>query len=183
MKSTSKKFIPSIIFSFFLFLGLANSTKAQFWTEDFATINFAGIADGYVGANPGAWTLTTLPGNNSAGFPNVWYISCTESSMQANNCGDVCPPVPLPPPTPYVGQSLHIGTSLLGDNGALYLETGGSATDTELRIESPTINCIGQSNISLSFNYIEFGENNNEEEIVLRRWFPVIDDNNDVLLE
>jgi gliding motility-associated-like protein len=162
MKYTTQKFLSSIILSFFLFLAIANSAKAQFWTEDFATTNFAGIADGYIGANPGAWTLTTLPGNNVGGFPNVWYISCTESSMQPNNCGDVCPGIPVPPPTPYVAQSLHIGTGLLGDNGALYLETGGNATDTELRIESPTINCTGQTTINLSFNYIEFGESSND---------------------
>jgi hypothetical protein len=33
-----------------------------------------------------------------------------------------------------------------------------SLTDTELRAESPTINCSGQTGITLSFNYIEFGD-------------------------
>jgi gliding motility-associated-like protein len=78
--------------------------------------------------------------------------------MQPNNCGATCTGTPFPPPTPVIGQSLHIGTGILGDNGALYVETGAFLTDTELRAESPTINCTGQSNITLSFNYIEYGD-------------------------
>lgn len=164
MKSTQHKVIYSF-FTFILSFSLfPNIVSAQFWTEDFSVTNVVagGEANGYVGNNPGAWSITTLPGNNAGGFPNIWYIACTEASMQPNNCGDVCPPVPLPPPTPFVAQSLHIGTGLLGDNGALYVETGGFLTDTELRAESPTINCTGQTNINLSFNYIEFGEGVND---------------------
>jgi len=160
MKSTTQKSLTYIIFSFFLFLSLTNSANAQFWAEDFATPNTVtdNVADGYVGVNPGAWTFTALPGN-TGNLANVWYVSCTESSMQPNNCGDVCPGIPLPPPTPYVAQSLHLGANILvGDNGALYAETTQSLTDTELRVESPTINCTGQTGINLSFNYIEYGD-------------------------
>lgn len=166
MKSTHKKNFLPIFIIVLLFVSYTNTANAQFWTEDFVPVNTVagGEADGYVGANPGNWTVTPLAGNNptGAGFPNIWYISCMEASMLPNNCGDVCPPVPLPPPTPYVAQSLHIGSSLLGDNGAVYIETGGFLTDSELRVESPTINCTGQSGINLSFNYIEFGEGNND---------------------
>ncbi len=164
MKSTTQKSLSSIIFSFFILLCLANSAKAQFWTEDFVPTNFQpdGAAIGYVGDNPGAWTVTSLPGNAGGANANVWYVSCFEASMQPNNCGDVCPGVPVPPPTPYIAQSLHIGTGILGDNGALYAETGFNLTDTEIRAESPTINCTGQTGINLSFNYIEFGESTND---------------------
>lgn len=158
MKSINKKFFSPIILSSLLICCIANSAQAQFWTEDFVPVNASGLADGYVGANPGNWTVTTLPGNNPGGFANIWYISCQEASMAPNNCGATCGGGPFPPPTPIIGQSLHIGTGLLGDNGALYVETGAFLTDTELRAESPTINCTGQSNITLSFNYIEFGD-------------------------
>lgn len=66
--------------------------------------------------------------------------------MNINNCGTLCPPVPLPPPSPYIGQCLHISSSLLGDNGAIYLISGmGSQIETEQRAESPIINCLGQA--------------------------------------
>ncbi|HRG59584.1 MAG TPA: gliding motility-associated C-terminal domain-containing protein [Bacteroidia bacterium] len=164
MNSTKQKHFPFLVTTIIIFICSAKIVNAQFWTEDFSVTNVvaSGEANGYVGSNPGAWSVTTLPGNNVGGFPNIWYISCLEASMQPNNCGDDCPPVPLPPPTPYVAQSLHIGTGLIGDNGALYLETGGFMTDTELRVESPTINCTGQTNIILSFNYIEFGDGTND---------------------
>jgi gliding motility-associated-like protein len=158
MKSTTQKSLSLSILSFLLIISFSNSAVAQFWTEDFVPTNVSGLANGYVGANPGAWTVTTL-GGNTGSLANEWYISCTESSMQPNNCGAICPPVPLPPPTPYIAQSLHLGANaLIGDNGALYAETGASLTDTELRAESPTINCSGQTGITLSFNYIEFGD-------------------------
>ena len=159
MKSTTHKFSSSFILSFLILLGAYNSAEAQFWTEDFTPTNFQplGAAIGYVGDNPGAWTVTSLPGNTGGANSNIWYVSCSEASMQPNNCGDDCPIVPIPPPTPYIAQSLHIGTGFV-DNGALYVETGFNLTDTEIRAESPTINCTGQSGINLSFNYIEYGD-------------------------
>ena len=166
MKSTNQKFFTSIIF--FLFLVYNNSANAQFWTEDFVPVNTvpAAEANGYMGVNPGAWSVTNLAGNFGTD-PNVWYISCQEASVSPNNCGATCGAGPFPPPTPVIGQSLHIGSngSFFGDNGALYIEGGGiipNTFDTELRAESPTINCSGQSNIVLSFNYIEFGESSND---------------------
>jgi hypothetical protein len=124
MKSTTQKSLSLSILSFLLIISFSNSAVAQFWTEDFVPTNVSGLANGYVGANPGAWTVTTL-GGNTGSLANEWYISCTESSMQPNNCGAICPPVPLPPPTPYIAQSLHLGANaLIGDNGALYAETG-----------------------------------------------------------
>lgn len=160
MKSTTQKYSTFLILTIVFIVALASSASAQFWTEDFVPVNPdpSGEANGYVGVNPGAWSVTVLPGNNVGGFPNIWYISCTEASMQPNNCGATCTGTPFPPPTPVIGQSLHIGTGILGDNGALYVETGAFLTDTELRAESPTIDCSGQSNITLSFNYIEYGD-------------------------
>lgn len=169
MKSTNQKSLSSIILSFFLFLSLSNTAQAQFWTEDFITVNAVpdGSANGYVGVN-GAWTETQLAGNSGADA-NKFFISCKEAGMQPGNCGDVCPPVPLPPPTPFIGQSLHVGSIVsafaalfcpAGDCGSIYWAglPGLSDASTEVRAESPTINCTGNSNIVLTFSYIEFGD-------------------------
>ena len=173
MKYTTQKFLSSIILSFFLSLAIANSAKAQFWTEDFTPVNLIpdASANGYVGLN-GTWTETQLPSNFGT-EPNKFFISCTEAGMQPGNCGASCPPVPLPPPTPFIGQSLHIGSvpfflspCPLGDCGAAYSAGDGGAglTDasTEVRAESPTINCTPHTNIVLTFNYIEFGDGTND---------------------
>lgn len=87
-------------------------SEAQFWTEDFIINNITpnGIADGYSGVN-GVWTVSSLPGDSGL-YPNRFYISCQEAGMNINNCGTLCPPVPVPPPSPYIGQCLHISSSL-----------------------------------------------------------------------
>jgi hypothetical protein len=143
----------------------SNRVNAQFWTENFTVVNtvVGGNANGYNGAN-GVWTVTSLPGDSGL-YANMFYISCQEAGMQINNCGAICAPVPPPPPSPYIGQSLHISSdaSLTGDNGALYIETGsGNLSNTEVRAESPTINCNNKTDIVLTFNYIENGESTND---------------------
>lgn len=140
-----------------------NVVKAQFWTENFLNVNTVvdGVANGYTGVN-GMWTVTALQGDTGI-YPNKFYISCQEAGMQVNNCGAICQPVPPPPPSPYIGQSLHISSSILGDNGALYIISGmGNQFNTETRAESPTINCTGIADIVLSFNYIENGDSTND---------------------
>lgn len=163
-----------ITLSFLLIVALFNPVRSQFWTEDFLQTNnnSPAFANGYISAN-GTWTVTDLAGN-TGGDANKFYVSCTEAGMNANNCGAVCPGAPLPPPTPYIGQSLHIGNvasmwALLcqaGDCGALYNAGDGglgfSDASTETRAESPVINCTGHSNITLTFNYIEFGDGGND---------------------
>ena len=168
MKSTTQKFLSFFTLSFFLFLGYVNIAKAQFWTEDFAPINLVpgGSANGYVGVN-GPWT-ETLTGFNGADA-NKFFISCTEAGMQPNNCGAACPAVPLPPPTPFIGQSLHVGSVISafsplfcpsGDCGSIYWAGFPPTSDasTEVRAESPTIDCTPHTNIVLTFNYLEFGD-------------------------
>ncbi|MFN7295004.1 MAG: hypothetical protein ACK5T9_01960, partial [Bacteroidota bacterium] len=161
MKTATSKFLSSTVILIFIFLAHTFQASAQFWTEDFGPVNTdpSGFADGYVGTNPGNWSVTILGANGPNA--NVFYISCEEAGMQINNCGAVCPPVPSPPPTPFIAQSLHLSTGF-GDLGAAYLETGAFLTNTDIRAESPTIICTGQSNINLSFNYIEFGDGTND---------------------
>lgn len=152
----------SLVLSLTCFFNV-NFAQAQFWTENFINVNTVadGSANGYAGAN-GIWTVTSLQGDTGI-YPNKFYISCQEAGMQINNCGAVCQPVPPPPPSPYIGQSLHISSSLLGDNGALYLTSGmGNQFNTETRVESPTINCASLVSVQLTFNYIENGESIND---------------------
>jgi gliding motility-associated-like protein len=170
MKSTLNKLLSSLVLTIFLFLSQNNCAKAQFWTEDFVTANlvFDGGANGYSGVN-GVWTETQLLGNTGPDA-NKFFISCTEAGMLPNNCGSGCPGVPQPPPTPFINQSLHLGNvpsafafvCPAGDCGAIYNAGDGGLglTDaaTEVRAESPTINCTGNTNIVLTFNYIEFGD-------------------------
>jgi hypothetical protein len=158
--NTTKLYLALLIVFLFCF---KNKVKAQFWTEDFITVNTvaAGSANGYNGVN-GIWTVTSLQGDTGIS-PNKFYISCQEAGMQMSNCGAICPPVPLPLPSPYIGQSLHISGSTLGDNGALYITSGmGNQYNTETRVESPTINCASLVDVQLTFNYIENGESTND---------------------
>lgn len=164
MKLIIQKFYSAYIVMILSFLVLIpDNANAQFWTEDFVPVNgnANGFANGYIGANAGTWTVTTLPGNNTSGVANVWYISCQEASVLPDYCGGTCLGVPSPS-TPLIGQSLHISSGIVGDVGGLYMETGSSQTDTELRVESPAIDCSGQSGLILSFNYIEFGDGLND---------------------
>jgi hypothetical protein len=156
---TTKLNLALLIVSLFCF---KNVVKAQFWAENFMVVNTAadGSANGYAGVN-GIWSVTSLQGDTGI-YPNKFYISCQEAGMQINNCGAICTSVPPPPPSPYIGQSLHISSSILGDNGALYMSTGGNVCNTETRAESPTINCASLVGVALTFNYIENGESTND---------------------
>lgn len=143
--------LPLVLFS--------ASLKAQtFYTETFdGTACAAGS-----GCDPSlvSWTevaLVAAPGNGGAA--NKFYVSCQEMGNAAGMCGSACA-------SGTGDQSLHIGnvsTSSAaaffcpaGDCGAAYDDTGaGEATNK--RAESPTINCTGQSNITIAFNYMEQG--------------------------
>ncbi len=121
-----------------------------FWTEAFQNGCASDCnANTYVGPN-GAWTTTSTGVNGSD--PNVWYVSGAECGNAASACGSVCG---------GTDPSLHIGSnaSVLGDAGAAYLAGGLGFwfPQTNVRAESPAINCTGYSNITLSFNYIEWG--------------------------
>lgn len=122
-----------------------------FWTEAFSNGCASNCAaTSYTGPN-GAWTVAST-GTNDADN-NRWYISGAECGNAAGGCGSVCG---------AADPSLHIGSNatVLGDNGAAYLAGGLGFwfVRTDLRAESPVINCTGKSNITLSFNYIENGQ-------------------------
>lgn len=141
--------------------GSSGTTTATFWTEDFGTgCNQGALASAYTGTN-GAWTVTNTGTNDPDA--NQWYVSATESGMGAGNCGDGCLG------TGTNNRTLHIANVSTSPAAFIFCPSGdcGAAYDTGIgfnnvradkRAESPTINCTGQSNISLTFNYIEGGE-------------------------
>ena len=164
------------------FLGLSFSfCRAQtFWTEDFGTdpgacFNKGSLVTTYAGVN-GPWTMTDnsptmiCVTSGSAPTPNTFYISATEAGMGSSICGDGClNNIAL------TNQTLHVGNIATspsapifcppGDCGAAYDSGGwcdllgmGASTETDIRAESPTINCSGQSGITLCFTYMENGD-------------------------
>lgn len=156
-----------ILLSAGLSLCCAVVTHAQvFWTENFNNGCTAGCdASVYVSAN-GNWTQT-ITGVEGAD-PNMWYVSCAENGHTNGVCGTGCAAAS---PTATLA-SLHVGSNpnSLGDIGAAY-DAGGlcgfwTCPQTNRRIESPTINCSGQTTITLAFNYIEAGMPPNDDASV-----------------
>jgi hypothetical protein len=143
-----------------------------FWTESFNSgCTSLCQANTYSGPN-GAWTITDLGPATQCGAPvtaNTWYVSCAESGTGPGSCGTTCggtgtlhvgnisssPSAPFFCPTGDCGASYDAGgyCGLLGST---------PSTATDKRAESPAINCTGQSGISVSFNYMEFGDGTND---------------------
>ncbi|MGL5888458.1 MAG: hypothetical protein ACRC3B_01155, partial [Bacteroidia bacterium] len=127
------------------------------WFESFNNGCSASCAgNGYTGSN-GAWTQTVLGAEGADANP--WYVSCTENGYTAGGCGTGC--VALS--STATGETMHVGSAatVLGDLGAAYFSGGLCpilyCSQTDRRIESPTINCSGLSNLNVSFTYIENG--------------------------
>ncbi len=142
--------------------GCGSSSVSVFWTENFGVgCSQNQIANGFNPSVNGAWTVTNTGVNNPAA--NQWYISATESGMGVGNCGDGCLG------TGTTNRTLHVANVSTSPAAFIFCPTGdcGAAYDTGIgannvaadkRAESPTINCTGQSNITLNFNYIEGGQ-------------------------
>lgn len=145
-------------------IAISLSARAQtpFWTENFGTNAVCGtvVATAYTGTN-GAWTVTNTGTNDLAA--NEWYVSAKEAGMAVGNCGNDCTTTPT-----LTNRTLHVSTSLLlfGDIGAAY-GAGPGLSNTDKRAQSPTINCSGQSNIVLRFNYIMWGIPNQDYSQVM----------------
>ena len=146
----------------------ASGGTTTFFTENFGTgCNQGNLANGTVTLN-GTWT-TTLTGFNGAGANN-WFVSATEAGMGAGNCGDGCLGAGPDNRTLHVANVAN-GTAACffcptGDCGAAYADGTtdfgfciGSANPTmNARAESPVIDCSGQSNLTLSYEYIFGGQ-------------------------
>lgn len=137
------------------------SAQTPFWTEDFgvvqntSTCDQGNLASSYVGPN-GAWTMTVT--GTEAETPNTWFVSGQEHGNPVGACGSSCG---------GTNRTLHVSNTndLLQqpDMGAYFYESMSMLCgflpcgSTSKRVESPTINCTGKSNITLSFKYIEGG--------------------------
>ncbi len=143
------------IIAIMLIMVVSTSSRAQvFWTETFNNgCTAACLASTYTTGPNGAWVLTATGYNDPTG--NKWFVSCAENGNAVGACGTAC----------AGDATLHIGASngySTTDPGASY-DAGGLcptlwcvATDT--RADSPTINCSGKTNITLSFKYMENGD-------------------------
>lgn len=143
-----KKFLPF----FCVLLCIKISAQAPFWIETFGTgCNQGQYANNFNPTGLGTWSVVSTGSNGT--FKNEWFISSSESNVGIGNCGDGCVTNPL-----LTNRTLHIAFDLNSispgfyDFGASYL--AGSGYNTNRRVQSPTINCTGQSNIILSFSYI-----------------------------
>jgi hypothetical protein len=149
------------LFTLLAFLGGSYYAGAQtFWTEDFGTGCSQGtVASSYTGTN-GTWSISNTGTNDN--YANQWFVSATEAGMGVSNCGDGCLGTPsLNNRTLHVGN-VSIPNILAADNGAAYFSGGlcqsfQYCATTNRRAESPTINCTGRTNITISFLYMENG--------------------------
>jgi hypothetical protein len=145
-----------------LLTGVASEAQT-FWTENFGTGCSRGqTATSYTSAN-GSWTMAATGTNDS--YANTWFISATCAGTGAGNCSSSCNT------SSATDASLHLSNVAIiipgflsagADTGASYFSGGlcgfGYCALTNRRIESPTINCSGKSNISISFVYLENGD-------------------------
>lgn len=132
----------------FMLLLLTSYAKAQvFWTEDFSA---------------STWVLNTPLGAEGADA-NFFLVADYEG-------GGIVPNLGAPASCGVAGNlnnTLHLTSVMFPTNGAAY-DAGGlcpllSCPLTNRRAESPTINCTGMNNITLSFNYIENGDGTNDD--------------------
>lgn len=116
--------------------------------------NTGTFVEDYASPISGNWT-ETVTGTNADGG-NRWFVSAAENGNQPGECGSGCGDDP----------TLHLGAfeSFLGtDLGAAYYEGVAGLCGflpcgaTDLRAESPFIDCSAFADISVSFNYIEGG--------------------------
>lgn len=147
----NKLHIVIISLCYILFIHL--EAQVVFWNEDFQNNCSSGcVANTYTGPN-GSWTITNTGSNGSAA--NTWFISGAECGVNANTCGTSCG---------NADPSLHVGSTFFSyDPGAAYYAGGlFNNPTTNKRAESTVINCTGKNGITLSFNYIEYGETTND---------------------
>ncbi|MEO5642552.1 MAG: PKD domain-containing protein [Bacteroidia bacterium] len=165
-KPFPNRIIKHVAFLLLFSLFLSASIHAQvFWTEDFGIgCDQNQVPASYIGPN-GAWSVT-LPSANGTSA-NDWFISATEAGMGAGNCGDGCISNGA-----LTNRTLHVGSDAIGfcftgDCGASYNAGPSSgAAVTDIRAESPTINCTGQTSITLSFSYMEAGASPSDDATV-----------------
>jgi len=129
-------------------------TNQIFWSEDFGNSVKNGdqgtLATDFKVGDDVAWTLTKF--GSSGPKANVWYVSAMEVGMGSGNCSRL-----FTEDDTQTNNTLHIGKKVSdvdntkNDFAAKYWKNESSFTDS--RIESPTIDCSGKSNVLLNFDY------------------------------
>tara|TARA_R110002072_G_scaffold232309_3_gene389733 strand:+ start:1002 stop:2219 length:1218 start_codon:yes stop_codon:yes gene_type:complete len=138
---------------FFVFISTSSfHAQTTIWSEDFDGNGGAGSNWGLLNQNIGIQGMTA----------NLWYISCLENGNASGICGSGC----------GADNSLHVGSSSVGDIGAAYDASSlclpgcflcdliGFCSDvtTNKRTQSANISTAGQTNLTYNFNYIENGQ-------------------------
>jgi len=133
------------------------NTTIPFWTENFGVADQKtgnqGIEVGKVTTSNGPWTFTKLDPTGQKS--NNWYVSSMEGGVGVGNCS-----MGFDKDNNILNNTLHIGYDYkIGekgmDMGAIYAKNESSVTD--VRVETPRIDCGGKSNITLNFNYFTGG--------------------------
>jgi gliding motility-associated-like protein len=161
MKST-------LAFLVLLYVSALSWAQTPIWQENFNNgCSLSCLGNAYSGIN-GLWTETVMGVQGSN--PNKWYVSCAESNTGIGNCSGNC--------SSTSNETLHIGMNgggtnpscTTGDCGASYALGPSAPIDcnTNVRIESPTINLSAYSNLILTFSYIEGGEGSTDNATL---WF------------
>lgn len=149
--------MKKLYYSLFLFFTISfGYSQTPFWTENFGVgCNQLQLAQGFSSGN-GPWNVTYLSGYAPATGSDEFYVSATEAGMGPGNCGNGCLG------TGGTNRTLHISNSssaltflcTSGDCGSIY----NAGIFSDQRAESPVINCTGQNNFFLKFNYLENGQ-------------------------
>jgi len=153
--------MKKLLLSIATLVAMTTVSKSQtFWTEDFGQGCSVGMtAETYTGPN-GQWTISQTGTNDNAA--NLWYISAREGGPGIDHCStDGCA-------TGDTNRTLHVGSSSLsmGDVGAAY-DAGGwcgimYCVTTNVRVESPIIDCSSRSNINIGFKNMIRGDAPND---------------------
>lgn len=119
-------------------------SQTVIWSEDFNN----GCTNDCIASTYGGWTILDNVDGVTGGAPNNWFVSCAEEGITPPGCGSSC----------LGDASLHIGANpgAGGDLGASFNETGATNATYRMAV-SPQISTVGQSTITLNFDFIAYG--------------------------
>ncbi|HEX7412822.1 MAG TPA: hypothetical protein VF411_02165, partial [Bacteroidia bacterium] len=146
---------------------LCVKSQTIFWYENFGQGTNCSSDQGYLLGNYsdglGSWSANTFSVGLNGPYANTWYVSQTEGGRTVGTCGKGCLDSAL-----LINRTLHIANvpsspnsafCPTGDCGAKYDPgVGTNQVKTNIRAESPVINCTGKTTITLQFDYILRGD-------------------------
>lgn len=134
--------------------------------EDFENSCSSGCSANGSDTGNGPWVIVdSSPAFDGCGYatsPNTFYVSCAENGQPAGGCGAGC----------GNDESLHVGSTTIGDLGASYDSGGwcsfglggwGAGTETNMIVQSPTIDLTGITSNTIDFVYIENGQGTTDD--------------------